>query len=244
MTDKRVRSAVNAQPKRVGVIAGAIALVVFAVAVVVGIVLANGDGTPAPVTVVKAEYNGTREGGVVVSGSPTAKFTMDLYADYLCPHCQKLEASMGNKFTERVNAGELRIRFHMLPMLNAWTRPAGYSSRAANAALCAADAGRFMPLHHELFAQQPPERGPGLNDQQVIELAKGAGLADSAFVNCVTGNAHAADVDATWAQAQAEPIVAAPGENGTPRFAGTPQIVINGKKINTGSDTWFEDALR
>jgi hypothetical protein len=61
--------------------------------------------------------------------------------------------------TELVNAGTVKLHYHVIAILNRASTTL-YSSRAANAGYFAADAGVFERYHNLLFANQPPELDP------------------------------------------------------------------------------------
>jgi protein-disulfide isomerase len=64
-----------------------------------------------------------------------------------------------------------------------------YSSRASAASGCASDGGRFVEYKDARFANQPPEGGPGLSDEQLVELGAAVGLGAD-FARCVSGGAY------------------------------------------------------
>jgi protein-disulfide isomerase len=80
---------------------------------------------------------------------------------------------------------KIRLVWHPLGFLNSQTSPAGYSTRAANAAACAADAGKLKEYGEALFANQPAEGGPGLTDDQLVDLGGPVGLNAPSFAQCV-----------------------------------------------------------
>jgi protein-disulfide isomerase len=81
----------------------------------------------------------TRDGVVVTSGKPGAKASIDRYADFLCPICGELQKTFGAQIEHKINAGQLAVRYHMVPLLNTRSNPVGYSLDSANATLAAAN---------------------------------------------------------------------------------------------------------
>ncbi len=109
------------------------------VALVVGVVaLLNSRDAGAPVV---PTHPVAVEGGIVVAG--TGPIVVDVYSDFLCPVCERFEERYGDELTEAMNAGRVTVRYHSVAILDDATTPPGYSTRAANAALCAAEAGVF-----------------------------------------------------------------------------------------------------
>ncbi|WP_369822166.1 thioredoxin domain-containing protein [Saccharomonospora sp. CUA-673] len=148
--------------KRIALIIGVLVLVA---AVIIGGVLwtnasqneTEGQQIPAAEPV-RSEHPETRDGVVVETGSPDAGATIDVYVDFLCPACGQFHETFGQQINQKVADGSLRVRTHMVPMLTEQSSPPGYSLDAANAALLAADEGRFTRFHDSLFESQPAER--------------------------------------------------------------------------------------
>lgn len=125
--------------------------------------------------------NATPEGdGIVVGDGPVR---VDAYIDFQCPFCRMFEESSGATLDQLVGEGLISLVSHPMNFLDraSTTR---YSTRAAAASGCASDGGEFDAYADALFANQPPEGGPGLSDEQLIELGLGIGL-DEGFAACV-----------------------------------------------------------
>ncbi|WP_019819074.1 DsbA family protein [Saccharomonospora saliphila] len=174
-----------------------VAVVVLVAAVVVGgIVWTNAsknatEGQAIPtVSSVASGVPERRDGAVVITGEPDAPTTIDVYADFLCPVCGDFEEQYGQRIAERVAAGELTVRTHMVPMLTELSDPPGYSLDAANAALLAADEGVFTEYHDSLFAAQPEEGKRGYDDEQLIQLGRDLGITGDAFAEGVRGGTY------------------------------------------------------
>ncbi len=124
----------------------------------------------------------TPAGDGVVIGQGTV--TVDAFIDFLCPFCRQFELSSGQALATMVADGQISLVYHPMNFLDeaSTTR---YSSRAAAAAGCASDGGRFADYARALFVSQPPEGGPGLSDAELIELGLSVGLPSPAFGECV-----------------------------------------------------------
>jgi protein-disulfide isomerase len=204
---------------------GAVIAVVLLLAVVVAIVIGNnsksgstGSAQSVPVGVV-----GGTGGGIAVNAA-TAKSnapTMDLYEDFQCPTCAELEKAMGSQIRTLADAGQIKLVIHMMSFLDGNLQNDS-SSRAANAAACAADAGKFLDYHAAVFAAQPAKEGAGYTDAQLTEFAKTAGITGPALTTwqkCATSAQHAQYVT---------DVETASGKAGV---TGTPTVKLNGTDI-------------
>jgi protein-disulfide isomerase len=209
------------------VIIGAIIAAVVVVAVVVAIVIGNGGksgsssagaGNPVPVGVV----GGT--GGGILANPTTAKAnapTMDLYEDFQCPLCGELEKALGPQVRTLSDAGQIKLVVHMMSFLDG-NLGNDSSTRAANAAACAADAGKFLQYHAAVFAGQPVKEGAGYTNAQLTQFAQTAGITGPALTTwqkCTTTAQHAQYVT---------DVETASGKAGV---TGTPTVKLNGTDI-------------
>lgn len=206
--------------------------VVLASALVVGAVLyfsrsSSGDA-------VAATYPVSRSGAVITVG--TGPVVVDVYEDYLCPVCERFEERYGEDLATALNDGRITVRYHAIAILDEATKPAGYSTRAANAALCSVPAGVFPAFHEKLFDSQPAEGSAGLTDDQLTALGAEAG-ARGDFAGCVRA---AADAGAIGSETEAAASNAALQTDG--RF-GTPTVAIDGRKIDVNDSDWLANAV-
>ena len=209
------------------VVIGAIVAAVVVVAVVVAILIGNSgksgsstgtSGSSAPVGVV-----GGTGGGILVNKA-TAKGnapTLDVYEDFQCPSCAQLEKAMGSAMASMAKAGQVKLVVHVLSFLDANLKNDS-SSRAANAAACAADAGKYLEYHSAAFAAQPAQEGAGYTDAQLTEVAKTAGITGTALTTwqrCTSSGQHAQYVTDVQTGAEKAGVF------------GTPTVKLNGKDI-------------
>ena len=205
--------------------------VVIVVAVVVGAALLvaralGGDVEPT--------YTAKADGAVVTAG--TGPVVIDLYEDYLCPSCERFETRYGSEVTTALNEGKISVRFHTIAILDEQSNPAGYSTRAGNAALCAVPAGIFPRYHKKLFDEQPAEGSAGLTNDQLVAFGTELG-AQGDFAACVQGNTN---LDAMAAETKKATSDTALQTNG--RF-GTPTVAVGGKKIDLNDTSWLQNAI-
>jgi len=161
------------------VIIGAVVAVVVILAVVVAILVGRPDSSGTAGNSTPVGVTGGKGGGIFVN-SDTAKSnapTLDVYEDFQCPGCAQLEAKVGAELTSLAKAGAVKLVVHTLSFLDDNLKNDS-SSRSANAAACAADAGKFLEYHGAVFAAQPPkeQEGVGYTDAQLTEFAKTAGI--------------------------------------------------------------------
>jgi protein-disulfide isomerase len=150
--------------------------------------------------------------GIPIGRGPVS---VDAYIDFLCPFCRDFDLSSEPALNAMIAAAAITLIYHPMSFLDdaSTTR---YSSRAAAAAGCASDNGKFPEYVHALFASQPPEGGPGLSDAELIDLGRSVGLTGPEFGACVLSGryldwpAYVTDV-ATGLNVSATPTVLVDG---------------------------------
>ncbi len=231
-TDVMVREMVQKRHRRrrtllVSLVA---AVVVVAAALVgAGLVRAGNTAPGKAPDRVPAEATADKAGLVASTGAKTSASTggirIDLYLDYLCPECRNTEKALAAELETLKADGDVSVVYHPVAFLNGRSSPEGYSARAASAAACAADQGRFEPYSAALFDEQPPEGGPGLSEAQLINVGRDAGITGDAFAKCVQDGPYA-----PWVTYVSD--VAA-----SRKVALTPTVMVNGDRVEvTGPD--------
>jgi protein-disulfide isomerase len=157
-----------------------------------------------------------QEDGVVVSEGPVR---IDVYEDFLCPYCRRFEEDAGETLDALAADGRAQVVFHPVAFLDRLSTTE-YSTRAAEAAACAADAGRFRELARALFANQPEEGGPGLSDDELERLAGEAGVA----TDCLAEHRHRSWVVSVGAAAM------------TAGVEGIPTVLVDGRQVDAGAE--------
>jgi protein-disulfide isomerase len=185
-----------------------VVLVLFAGAVGFGVYRAQAGAGALPA--------GATAAGVAV-GNPDAPVTIDLYLDFQCPACAQYEQQAGATIDELVASGRARVVYHPVAYLNRFSSTQ-YSSRSSAAAGCAADAGVLPRFAQLLFANQPPEGGAGLPDEQLVALGTQAG-AGSGFAGCVQDGRYAG-----WTRS----VTDAASRAG---ITATPTVLVNGREV-------------
>jgi protein-disulfide isomerase len=120
-----------------------------------------------------------------------------------------------------------RIRLVWHP-LGGGTNPTDDATRAANAAACAADAGKLRPFADALFANQAPRGSPGLSDDQIMDIAGPVGLNAPSFAACVRDQRYWDWVGIVDARAAERGITTAPAVyvNGMPLDRPSAQALV------------------
>ena len=186
--------------------------------------------------------HGNVQNGVTVGNS--AKVTVDLFEDFQCPACLAFEQSVGPTIAADIAAGKIQARYHMLAFLDASSNGNNYSTRAANAAICASDidVATFQKYHTILYGKdsngqnnQPTEGSNGRTDIQLEDYGKQAGITGdnfTTFQQCVSTQEHKAYVQAVTDNASKRNIVQ------------TPTVLINGKELQDTSLNGFNTAVK
>lgn len=139
------------------------------------------------------------------------------YLDFMCPACNAFEQSYGQSLQSAAANDDITLEIYPVAILDHLSQGTNYSSRAAGAMYCVADAApdKALDYMNALFANQPQEAGPGLTDEQLAQIAEQVG-ADAA-VSCIA--------DGTY-----EKFGAAQAKKHDVR--GTPTVDINGTRLD------------
>lgn len=149
--------------------------------------------------------------GDQAAGSPSAPLTLVAYSDFQCPNCRQFAQAvlpwlrrtwMANGMVKLVHR-DFAIR-------------GDASLRAAEAAHCAGEQGRFWAFHDALYAAQSAESP--FERARLLALADGVDLDSRAMAGCLNAGRQAARVAASTASAHAQ------------GFEGTPTYLIDGRR--------------
>ncbi len=198
----------RAQRRRQIVVASVVGVVLVA-AVVIGLLVGQSKEAKH-VTSVPAAASGS---GIAL-GQASAPVLVDVYEDFQCPACKLFESTTGPTVEKLMNAGKIRLVYHQFAFLGP------ESVRASNAAACAADQGKFLPLHNLLYANQPAEHTGGYTNAQLLGYGRTVGLTSSVFASCVQDGRYT-----NWVR-QATDDVSKSG------VSQTPTVKINGTEVD------------
>jgi protein-disulfide isomerase len=238
------------------IIIGVIVIVLIAGAVVGGViytkhksdVAAEGD-IPALTVAGSTKYPTSfdKNTGVVTVGQPGAKVTVAAYEDFLCPICGDFESTNFTDVEKQLEAGNLKMQYHMLNLLDNDSSPAGYSMLAANTALAIAttDPSKFMDFHYSLYKDQPKEGAAGWTQVQLTNLAGRLGVKGTQFDNLVNNKTYNQVIQTNMNNANNNKALYQSGQAGF----GTPTIVPNGKAPIASADWeqgtgWLDNLIK
>ncbi|MFI2369603.1 DsbA family protein [Streptomyces sp. NPDC018833] len=223
LQQERKRDQAREKRRRTLIVAAAV-VGVLGLATVVGLIAANsgkdGDG-PSQTGPLSAPSGAEGEEQLAIPvGASDAPSTLTVWEDFRCPACAQFENALRETIHELEKAGQIKTEYHLATLIDGNMGGTG-SLRAANAAACAQDAGKFPEYHDVLFMNQPPEPDDAFADNdRLIELAgKVEGLDTPAFRSCVEDGKHDG-----WVKKSNEAF-----QKGG--FRGTPTVQLNGESI-------------
>ena len=142
-------------------------------------------------------------GDAPINGRQSAPVTIVEISDYHCPFCRRhVQQTQPKLYEEYVSTGKARHVFIHYPI--AQLHPDAFKSHEA--ALCAAEQGKFWELHPKLFET------PLKTVDQLAGAAQSVGLDTAAFRTCLDSGRHANAVRNSVARIQKLSV------NGTPMF--------------------------
>ena len=142
-----------------------------------------------------------------VRGNPAAPITIVEFSDYQCPFCARVNPTLAR--VRETYGDRVKIVFKDYPLPNHLQAP-----KAAEAAHCAGEQGKYWEMHDHLFANQR-----ALNVPELKQYAVGLSLDAAKFNQCLDSGKHAGLVAAGTAQGEKM------GVNSTPT------LYINGRPL-------------
>ncbi|MFF5501701.1 DsbA family protein [Streptomyces roseolus] len=222
LQQQREREKAREKQRRVLIVTAGV-VGVLGLAAVVGVIAASADkdsgsDKAGPVVAPTGSLEGDKP--AIPTGRADAPSTLQIWEDFRCPACAQFENVMRDSIHELEAAGALKTEYHLATLIDGNMGGSG-SLRAANAAACAQDAGKFTPYHDTLYTNQPQETDDafGKNDKLIELAAKVPGLDTPSFRSCVQDGTHD-----SWVEKSDEAF-----QNGG--FRGTPTVLLNGESI-------------
>ena len=156
-------------------------------------------------------------------GPEGAQVTVHVYMDFLCPPCKSFHDDIDPVLRTYVDRGDVRLVYFAASIIDARSTTK-YSTRAANAAVAVADLApnAYLAFQDALFAEQPPENGPGLPDSTLVDLAVKAGADRAAVEPAITGLIY-------------EDWVTGTTDNLNQEYQGVPTLLVQDKKFDNYS---------
>lgn len=143
-------------------------------------------------------------GGGFQLGSSEAPITMVEFTDYQCPFCRQFhDTTFANLRKNYVDSGKLKIVIRDFPLVDIHPN----AMRAAEAAHCAGDQGKFLNMHDLLFTDPN-----NLSERGLIAYAEALKLDVAKFRVCVQSERHKTEIQKDLQDALSL------GLNGTPSF--------------------------
>jgi len=207
---RKIEQQKAAQRKRLLQIGGIVAAALIVVGLVVLFTRPDGSALPAVVAVAAPDAAIPQEGLFI--GSADAPVTIIEYGDYQCPWCAKFNTEgFAPMLTEYIATGKVRFEFRPFSFLGE------ESVNAAKAGFCAADQGKFWPMHELIYGNHNGENQGAFAESRLEDMAELAGLDMDAYKACFDDPATADRVEA------ASKVARDAGVSSTPTF------VVNGE---------------
>ncbi|KQR23421.1 DsbA family protein [Microbacterium sp. Leaf151] len=158
--------------------------------------------------------------------STAAPVDIRVYVDYLSTEAREFQSANATQLSKWVGDDAATLTYYPVAMLTSKSNGTKYSLRAAGAAACVAThaSDRFFAFNHELLTTQPAVDTDGYSDQQLADMAQGAGVSDVATVrSCIEDETYTA-----WAKAATDrAIKGLPGTDGQ-ALTSTATVLVNG----------------
>jgi protein-disulfide isomerase len=147
--------------------------------------------------------------GAPFKGSQNAPITIIEFSDFQCSYCKRVLTVL-NQVLERYPT-QVKLAFRDFPIQNIHPQ----AQKAAEAAHCAAEQGKFWEYHDLLFEKQD-----SLPQADHVEHAKSLGLEVAAFQTCVDSRKYKEKVERNYADGVKAGV------------SGTPAFFINGRLLS------------
>jgi protein-disulfide isomerase len=142
-------------------------------------------------------------------GPASAPVTIVLFTDFQCPYCARVRTTLDQ--VQQRYGEKVRLVVRQFPLSQIHPQ----AQKAAEAALCANDQGKFWPLYDAMFTNQKALAVDALK-AKAAELS----LDPAAFAACLDGGTHAAAVQADFREGM------------TAGVTGAPAMFVNGRFIS------------
>jgi protein-disulfide isomerase len=241
--ERRIQERRAAHQRRLLFFGGAIAVAIVAV---VALILAStgdsdaDDGFPPVVAGATIDPSILQDGRVL--GDPNAPATVVEWFDYQCPACAMVtEQVQPQLIAEYVATGKVKFEARDFAFLDRKlsigadgkirSKGVGESVRAAEAAACAADQGKYWAFHDTVFANHRGENEGAYSAARLAEMARLSGLDMTVYNQCVEDRTHRAEIEQMYLERNEL------GINSTPTF------VVNGKLVLIGGYNDLKNAI-
>jgi len=147
-------------------------------------------------------------------GPAGAPVRIVVYFDFQCPHCDSLHSGAEAQIVEKyVKANRVHLEVRPFAVMGP------DSVRASEAALCAADQGRFWEYRDALFSAYRQNGRAALAEDGLLGVAGSVGLDTKALGACLSQHQRRAEVDDILRQGKSDGVQV------------VPTVFINGQKL-------------
>ena len=159
-----------------------------------------------PPPIYRADVN---VGGAPIRGSANAPVTIIEFSDFHCPYCKKVQPTLSRILSEYGDRVRLAYRDFPLDQLHPSAR------KAAEAARCANDQGKFWEFHDKLYGG-----GTDASPEALTRFARETDMDVVAFQQCLSTGKHRSEIDRDIQEATNFGVT------------GTPGFFINGRLVS------------
>jgi protein-disulfide isomerase len=181
---------------------------------------------PRSVSADAASEQPTGQPAGISTGKASGPAQVVAWVDVNCVHCANFETTYSPQIEQWLEDGKITMEYRTVSFLDRNSNTA-YSSRAANALACVADAApaSYLPFTRNLYANYPDGE---LTNDELAALADASGAGD--VTSCLDEGTFRPWVDYSTAVAKASGI------------SGTPTVYVDGTQLESPAD--FEQAVQ
>jgi protein-disulfide isomerase len=186
------------------------------------------NADPASVVAADPLPAGIEQNGTVL-GDPNAPIVIVEYGDYQCPFCKRFAINdYPTLIQEYVTTGKVRLEYKQFPIIGSNSDgsydQSGESFKAAEAAYCANDQGKFWPMHDLLYENSLGEFKGSFSVERIKRIAGLVdGLDTAAFNTCLDSGTHT------------QTVLDSASDAVTNGISSTPSFLVNGQLVR-GAD--------
>lgn len=153
-------------------------------------------------------------------GDPNAPVKVEEFSDYQCPYCKLFKDEQEPALIkDYIEPGKVYFTYTPFSFLGP------ESVKAAEAAYCAADQGKFWDYHDLLFANQAGENRGTYSRNLFVTLSNDLKLDSSAFQTCIDSGTNSQKVQDNLAYGKSKGVT------------GTPFFLVNDKLVDSSQLT-------
>jgi protein-disulfide isomerase len=135
-----------------------------------------------------------------VKGDPKAPVTIVEFSDFQCPYCKKSESTLHELLTKY--NGRVKLAYLDFPLRDIHPQ----AQRAAEAARCAGEQGKFWEYHDALYAEQSK-----LDGAELLNHARALHLDEKSFQSCLDSGKFKSKIEADMEQGRKVGVAGTPG---------------------------------